>query len=252
MVKAGIDVSYYQGNIDWENVPMDFAIIRAGYRGWGTGEIVEDEKVRVNCEQANAKNIPIGLYFFSQAVSETEARAEAQFVLAIAKNYRVEYPIYIDTELSGAAGNAGRADKLTAAQRTACVKAFCDEVEKAGYYAGIYCSESWCKNNLLYNDLKAYDFWIAKWSTNEPFVPVSWGVWQHTNNASVFGIAGRVDGDKAYKDYPSIIKNAGLNGLGTVKGFAFEFGALTGKDAEKMRELLAEIGIDYKESEVEI
>lgn len=251
-MKTGIDISKYQGTIDWGKVSVGFAIIRAGYRGYGSGEIVEDEKARTNCTQANARNIPIGLYFFSQAVNENEAREEAQFLLNFAKSFRVEYPLYIDTELSGAEGNTGRADSLSAAQRTKVVKAFCDEIEKAGYYAGIYCSESWCKNNLAYNDLKAYDFWIAKWSASEPFVPVSWGIWQYTNSSAVLGVSGRVDGDKAYKDYPATIKNAGLNGFGAVKGFQFTFGALTGKDAEKMRNLLKEIGITYSEKEVEI
>jgi GH25 family lysozyme M1 (1,4-beta-N-acetylmuramidase) len=251
-MKTGIDVSHHQGNIDWSKVSVDFAIIRAGYRGYGSGEIVEDEKARTNCTQANARNIPIGLYFFSQAVTEEEAREEAQFLLNFARSFRVEYPLYIDTELSGAKGNKGRADSLSAAQRTMVVKAFCEEIEKAGYYAGIYCSASWCKNNLSYNDLKAYDFWIAKWSNSEPFVPVSWGIWQHTNNDSVSGISTRVDADRAYKDYPEIIKKAGLNGFGAVKGFTFTFGALTGKDAEKMRNLLKEIKVSYAEKEVEI
>lgn len=251
-MKTGIDVSYHQGNIDWSKVSVDFVIIRAAYRGYGSGEIVEDEKARTNCTQANARNIPIGLYFFSQAITEAEAREEAQYLINFAKSFRVEYPLYIDTELSGAKGNTGRADGLSVAQRTKCVKAFCEEVEKAGYYAGIYCSENWCKIKLAYNDLKSYDFWIAKWRASEPFVPVSWGVWQHTNNSAVLGISTRVDGNKAYKDYPAIIKNAGLNDFGVVKGFTFSFGALTGKDAEKMRNLLKEIGISYTEKEVEI
>lgn len=251
-MKTGIDVSYHQGVIDWSKVSVDFTIIRAGYRGYVTGEIVGDEKACTNCTQANARNIPIGLYFFSQAVNEEEAREEAQFLIDFAKSFRVEYPLYIDTELSGAKGNTGRADGLSIAQRTKCVKAFCEEIEKAGYYAGIYCSESWCKNNLLYGDLKAYDFWIAKWSDSEPFVPVSWGIWQYKNNSAVLGISTRVDGNKAYKDYPAIIKNAGLNGFGAVKGFTFTFGALTGKDAKKMRNLLKEIEIEYTEKEVEI
>lgn len=251
-MKKGIDVSYHQGNIDWSKVVVDFALIRVGYRGYGNGEIVEDEKARTNCTQANARNIPIGLYFFSQAVNENEAREEAQFLINFAKCFRVEYPLYIDTELSGAKGNTGRADSLSVAQRTKCVKAFCEEIEKAGYYAGIYCAASWCKNNLSYNNLKAYDFWIAKWSDSEPFVPVFWGIWQYTNNAIVSGVNDRVDADRAYKNYPDIIKRAGLNGFGGVKGFQFNFGALTGKDAEKMRNLLKEIEISYTEKEVEI
>lgn len=251
-MRKGIDVSYHQGAIDWSKVSVDFAIIRAGYRGYGSGEIVEDEMARTNCAQANARSIPIGLYFFSQAVNEAEAREEAQFLIDFAKSFRVEYPLYIDTELSGAKGNKGRADGLSAAQRTVVVKAFCEEIEKAGYYAGIYCSASWCKNSLSYSDLKAYDFWIAKWSDSEPFVPVSWGIWQYTNNVIISGINTRVDGNRAYKDYPDIIKRAGLNRFGVVKGFQFNFGALTGKDAEKMRNLLKDIEVDYTEKEVKI
>lgn len=223
IIAKGTDISKYQTSVDFTKVKAEgfsFVIIRCGYRGYGSaGTLVEDPKWKSHVSNAIAHDVPYGVYFFSQAKTVAEAVEEARYTLSLVKAQGVQplYPIYIDTEWSNNAHN-GRADGLSKAQRTAVVKAFCDEIEKNGYYAGIYASTSWFYNQLNDNELTAYDKWVAQYNVKCTYKG-AYGMWQYgggTNylrSPKVNGVSSATcDQNYAYRDYPTIIKNNGLNG----------------------------------------
>lgn len=196
--KAGIDVSKWQGEIDWDKVKNDgvqFAIIRAGYRGSVTGSIVEDPYFQANIKGATASGIPVGVYFFTQAVNEVEAVEEASAVLELVKQYQLDYPIFIDTE---GAGGKGRADGLDPETRTLVCEAFCRTIENGGYSAGVYASRNWYNNNLKTTRLDNYYIWLAEYRS-VPLYQGYYKMWQHTSKGKVDGIKGNVDLNIAYE-----------------------------------------------------
>lgn len=196
----GIDVSEHQGRISWSKVRNDevsFAIIRAGVRGYKNGKIAEDKYFKRNMFNSKFQNIHRGVYFYSQAVNKKEAIEEANWVLDKVGNAKLEYPIYIDVEDTCTNG-AGRADGLSAKQRTEVVKAFCLTVEKAGYKAGIYSNAWFLKAKLNMSELSGYSVWLAEYVSGSE--PVYWkngyDLWQYTSEGSVPGINGNVDIDR--------------------------------------------------------
>ena len=196
--KAGIDVSKWNGEIDWDKVKeagVDYAIIRAGYRGSSTGALVEDPYFRANMKGAVASGLQVGVYFFTQAVNEVEAVEEASAVLRMVREYNLDYPIFIDTE--GAGGN-GRADGLDVETRTLVCEAFCRTVENAGYEAGIYASRNWFNNNLETARLDDYYIWLAEYRS-VPLYQGYYNMWQYTSKGKVNGIEGNVDLNIAYE-----------------------------------------------------
>lgn len=199
-----IDVSVFNGGINWAVVAKncDGAIIRAGYRGYGSGKLVTDNKFNVNIKWASAANLPIGVYFVTQAINEAEAREEAKYTINLVKGYKLALPIFIDSE-NGAPNGSGRADrgKLTKAKRTAILVAFCNEVEKAGYTAGVYASESWFKNDLNLFGLITFYLWVAKYSSVAP--SIKYNAWQYTSQGKISGINTSVD----LSDFKDVIKN---------------------------------------------
>lgn len=191
----GIDVSKYQYNIDWNAVKasgIDFAIIRVGYRGYGTGALVEDPYFRKNIQGANAAGVKVGLYFYSQAINEQEAVEEASMVIRLIQETggRVSYPIYFDTEK--VAGATGRADGISRDQRTRNAVAFCNAIQGAGYRAGVYSYASWFYNNLNMASLTGYSIWIAQYRDQLDF-KYNYDIWQYTSSGTVPGISTRVD-----------------------------------------------------------
>jgi len=196
--KRGIDVSEYQGSIDWKAVNADFAIIRVGYRGYGNGRLVQDRYFESNVSGALNNGIPVGVYFYTQAINTSEARDEAKYVLGLVRKYKIRYPIYVDTE--AISGNVGRADKLDRTTRTQIIKAFCDEIQNNGYKAGVYASKSWFENRLTASELSDYEIWVAQYNS-ECTYNGKYGMWQYTSKGSVSGIKGNVDMDICYKSY---------------------------------------------------
>lgn len=196
--KVGIDVSKWNGEIDWDkvrNAGVEFAIVRAGYRGSVTGSLVEDPFFAVNMKGAAASGVPVGVYFFTQAVNEVEAVEEASVVLQLVKEYSLDYPIFIDTE--GAGGN-GRADGLDAETRTLVCEAFCRTIENAGYKAGVYGSRNWYNNNLYTDRLdNDYCIWLAEYRS-VPLYQGYYQIWQYTSKGKVDGIDGNVDMNISY------------------------------------------------------
>ena len=196
----GIDVSKWNKEIDWKRVKdagVEFAIIRCGYRGSKTGALVEDPYFEKNIKGAQEAGVRVGIYFFTQAVSPVEAVEEASMVLTLCREYKIAFPMYIDTE--GAGGN-GRADGLDTAQRTAVVRAFCETIENAGYTAGVYASKSWLENRLHAEELAGYQIWLAQYARNATYEG-DYGMWQYTSAGTVDGISTLVDFNVSYMDY---------------------------------------------------
>ena len=195
----GIDVSKYQGNIDWGAVAasgINFAIIRVGYRGSSSGALVQDPYFKKNISGATKAGIKVGLYFFTQAVNEAEAVEEASMAMSLASGYKVTYPIFIDTE----SASGGRANGLSKSARTAVVKAFCQTVRNGGYKAGVYASKSWYANQLNASALNGYCIWVAQYNSSCTY-SVKYDMWQYSSKGSVSGIKGNVDMNISYTGY---------------------------------------------------
>ena len=187
----GIDVSKFQGAIDWNAVKADgitFAIIRCGYRGYGTGALVEDSTYRRNIQGAINAGLKVGVYFYSQAINEAEAVEEASMVLSLVSGYSLPLGVYYDTE--SVAG--GRANAISATQRTACAVAFCETIRNAGYKAGVYSYASWFYNALNFANISKYNIWIAQYRDTLSF-DYKYNIWQYTGSGRVNGISTAVD-----------------------------------------------------------
>jgi len=186
----GIDVSKWNGNINWaavKNSGVSFAIIRCGYRGSSTGALIQDPKFYANIKGAQAAGIKVGVYFFTQAVNEVEAVEEASMVLNMISGYGLQMPVYIDTE-----GSGGRADGIDKGTRTAVCKAFCATIQNGGKTAGIYASKSWFEGKLSVSALNGYKIWLAQYAT-KPTYGGRYDMWQYTSKGAVGGINGHVD-----------------------------------------------------------
>lgn len=195
----GIDVSKYQGNIDWGAVAasgINFAIIRVGYRGSSTGVLVEDPYFKRNISGATKAGIKVGVYFFTQAITEAEAVEEASMAMSLVSGYRLSYPIFIDTE----SASNGRANGLSRSSRTAIVKAFCQTVQNGGYKAGVYASKSWFNNQLNASSLSSYSIWVAQYSSSCTYTGKR-DLWQYSSKGKVSGISGNVDMNISYTGY---------------------------------------------------
>lgn len=196
--KTGIDVSKWNGEIDWDkvkNAGVEFAIVRVGYRGSVTGSLVKDICFDANMKGTSASKIPVGIYFFTQATNEVEAVEEASAVLSWIREYDITYPVFIDTE--GAGGN-GRADKLDVETRTLVCEAFCRTIENAGYQAGIYASRNWYNNNLQTQKLENYYIWLAEYRS-VPLYQGYYRMWQYSSKGRIDGIEGNVDMNVMYE-----------------------------------------------------
>ena len=206
--KTGIDVSKYQGNIDWQKVKaagVDYAIIRLGFTGYGTGTSIQD-KARIdnyfekNLSGAKAAGIDVGVYYFSQAISAEEAVYEASLVVNNLKGRGLQYPVYFDTEFSSSPNRDGRADGLSKQTRTQCAIAFCETVKKAGYRAGVYASKSFFENQLIFSNISQYEIWVAHY-TSEVTTFSPYRMWQYTSSGTINGISGRVNVNISLYDY---------------------------------------------------
>lgn len=204
-MKKGIDVSKWQGAIDWKTVKasgIEFAMLRACVTSKGKTSV--DTFFETNYKNAKAVGMPIGAYIYSQATSVADAEKEADFLIKTLKGKQFEYPIAFDVEDE-------KQSKLTREEITAITAAFCDCVEKAGYYVCIYSMKFWLTSKLLMDKLTRFDVWVAQWN-KECTYKGNYGMWQYSDSGKVAGLDGNVDLDYAYKDYPFIIKNAHLNG----------------------------------------
>ncbi|MGN0167163.1 MAG: GH25 family lysozyme [Acetatifactor sp.] len=194
----GIDVSKWNGTIDWtavKNSGIEYVIIRCGYRGSSQGSLIEDPKYASNIKGATAAGLKVGVYFFTQAIDEREAVEEASMVLEKVKNYKISYPIFLDVEPSG-----GRADSISKETRTAVCKAFCQTIQNAGYTAGVYANKTWLETKIDASSLSAYKIWLAQYAAT-PTYTGRYDLWQYRSTGSVTGISGNVDMNISYLGY---------------------------------------------------
>ena len=203
MSKLVIDVSQFQGVIDWKKVApqVSAAIIRLGYRGYGSaGTLTTDPKWKENVEGAIAAGLPVGAYWCSQALSDAEALEEARYCISKLHGYKLTYPVLLDSETMGP-NASGRADKIGKARRTQYGLTWARAMRDAGYIVGLYCSESWYTAEIdgyAFDD-DGFDIWIAKYSQYAPKYRCD--AWQFTSTARMDGISTNVDQNHVYKDY---------------------------------------------------
>ena len=193
----GIDVSKWNGSIDWKavrNEGIEFVIIRCGYRGSSQGALIEDPTFRTNIKGAQAAGLKVGVYFFTQAVNEAEAVEEASMVIELCKGYGLSFPVYLDVE-----GSNGRGDTISAEQRTANIKAFCGTIQNAGYKAGVYANKTWFTSKINTNQLTSYKIWLAQYAASPTYNATRYDMWQHTSKGKVSGISGNVDLNILYR-----------------------------------------------------
>lgn len=192
--KVGVDISSTQGPIDWQKVKaagIDFAIIRIGFRSYGeTGQLFSDDNFLANMDGAKNAGLELGVYFYSQAISEDEAKEEAEFV----RNQLGKYDISLPVMYHPGAINAeeSRTKDKTPEQYQQDCKAFCDVLEASGYEAAIYSDMEWMAFTLDMNEMKGYDFWYADY-TEKPQDPYTFSVWKYTEEGIVDGIEGSVN-----------------------------------------------------------
>jgi len=205
----GLDVSEFQGTIDWEQVKAagyQFAMLRAGY-GFGT----LDQQFKRNAAECNRIGLPIGVYWFCYAVSPETARQEADGCINAISSYRLDYPVCYDIEQATVNYAAENGVTLTKNLATQFIRSFCNRVEELGYFAMFYSNRNFL-NNYVSKDLSSrYALWYAYY--NSQFDSTGCGMWQYTDQGSVPGIGGNVDLDTSFVDYSSVIQKAGLNHL---------------------------------------
>ena len=205
-----IDISKWQKDVDYAQIKADGlvagVILRCGYTGSASKSLEVDELFHRHAHGFLRVGIPIGVYWFSRATTVTEGKLEALKTLELIKEYRIDYPVYIDVE------DGVYQAKATREALTQAVVSFCETIEQARYYVGIYASVSWFRDRLLPDDLAPFDKWVAHWGVEKPSYALPFGMHQYTSTGKVRGIAGDVDLNHCYKDYPMIMKVHGLNG----------------------------------------
>lgn len=197
----GVDVSVHQDNIDWAKVKesgIDFAMVRLGYRGYGTGEAQLDENYAENIQGARDAGLDAGVYFFSQAITAEEAVEEANLVIESLDGLDVNYPVVYDWEIIY--DDTARTDNISVDVLTDCCVAFCETIKNAGYTPMIYQNKRTSIFKLDLNRLNDYDFWLAEYNT-EPTYYYDFDMWQYTSTGRVPGIEGDVDLNISFKDY---------------------------------------------------
>ena len=195
----GIDVSKFQGEIDWQKVAsagVKFVVIRLGSRAYGSGELVIDGKFYDNIEGAQEAGLQTGVYFFSTAISEKEAVEEADFVTDTLEGYTLPLPVVFDTELITYA--EARNKDLTPNQLTAITKAFCERIKASGRTPMIYSNAKRFTTVLHLEELEEYQKWYADYR-EKPDYPYAFTMWQFTEHGSVPGISGDVDIDLMFQ-----------------------------------------------------
>ena len=234
----GIDVSKWQGTIDWAKVAGDgvkFAMIRLGYGSKDGTACKVDGCYQKNVENALANGIAVGCYFYSYALSVEAVKKEAAFVIQQLAKYkgRILYPIAFDIEDKTQTG-------LGKATLTEMVAAFCSALEAAGYYASFYCNVNWARNYLDMNALARYDLWLAQWASAPTYNGHTFNMWQSSSTGRVAGISGNVDMDTAYVDFEALIKQKKLNGYtGSTSGSSSS--DVSTSDGDKLRQKVCHI-----------
>lgn len=201
--KSGIDISAYQGEIDWDQVAgagIDFAIIRVGFRGYESGSLNHDDSYEANITGALSAGLDVGVYFFSQAISPEEAAAEADFVLDSIADYDIKYPIVFDWEYITDEGANARTNGISSSVITDCALSFCETVKNAGYTPAIYFNTDLGYTEYEIGRIADHTLWLAEYADYPTFY-YDFHIWQYTSAGSVPGIEGTVDLNISFDDY---------------------------------------------------
>lgn len=194
-IYLGIDVSYHQGTIDWAKVKADgvqFAILRVGYRGYSNGRLCADPKFEEYIAGAASVGLPVGLYYYTEAINTKEAIEEAQYCINAAKNYKISLPIVYDYEHANKTGRKYKA-KLSKAAATSLCKAFCETIEAAGYTPMVYANKTDLTSTINGAELaQSYKIWLAQYNTKTTYTG-AYEYWQYSSKGSIDGISGNVD-----------------------------------------------------------
>ena len=222
----GIDVSNHNGDIDWKRVKasgIDYAIIRLGYTGYSRERFSTryDTAFEYNISGARAAGLPVGVYWYSQAVNTSEARQEAQKLLAKLRSYSIDLPVFYDYEFAGV-GDRGRLDyawssgAVNKATLTANAEAFCNEIQSAGYDAGVYASKSFLENQIDGASLgRKYNIWLAHYNNQTPYNG-NYYMWQYSSKGRVGGVGGNTDCNFTYLPKgASLTNNLKVSGITT-------------------------------------
>ncbi|MBR4574614.1 MAG: glycoside hydrolase family 25 protein [Lachnospiraceae bacterium] len=197
----GADLSKYNGSVDFAKLKeagIGFVMLRLGSRGYGTGKIDLDERFVEYAQNAQLNGIQTGAYFYSQAINEAEAIEEANYIVGAVSGFKIKYPIAIDIEK--VSGDEARTDKLTSAERTAVVKAFCDAVKGYGYKPIIYASKEMLIGSLNLEELTDYDVWLQDYDSPTNY-PYRFAMWQYSRTGKIDGITGDIDLDLCFINY---------------------------------------------------
>lgn len=204
MAIKGIDVSEHNGSVDFTKVKAagySFVMIRAGY---GKYLKQKDPRFEENYKKAKAAGLGVGTYWYSYATTAGDAKTEAKVFLDVIKGKQFDYPVAFDIE--------DISQTSMSVPRDAIVTTFCDYVQSKGYYCSLYSYTSFLENKISKSVRSKYDIWVANFNVSKPSYPDPYGMWQYTSSGKVGGVNGNCDCNYAYKEYPTIIKNAGLNG----------------------------------------
>ena len=198
---VGVDVSKYEAYIDYvklKKAGIDFVMIRVGARGYSTGQIMIDDYFLDNIKRASDAGLQIGVYFYSQATSKTEAEEEANVVLEYIKDYSITYPVaFVMEEVEN---DTSRIDDLSKEDKTKIAKAFLGKVEKAGYIPLLYGDKEWLIKKVDLSKLTDYDIWLSQ-PGDLPDYPYKFSMWQYSNSATVDGISGQCNLNISFIDY---------------------------------------------------
>ena len=195
----GIDVSYHQGEIDWKQVAEDgveFAFLRVGIRGYGSGKVVLDEQFENNIKGALANGIKVGVYFYSQSINQEEVLEEANLVLEQIAPYKVTGPVVYDAEKVDDSRTSG----LSAAERTDMAVTFCEKIAEAGYRPMIYLNLDTAFSMLELDRLEEYDKWLAHYGS-DMYYPYDYKIWQYSEKGTVAGISSEVDMNISFEEW---------------------------------------------------
>lgn len=203
----GVDVSEHQGTIDWQavkNAGMDFVILRVGYRGMTEGLLNVDATFEQNYQGAVDAGLKVGVYFFSQAITEKEAQQEADFVLETLNGRELSYPVVFDWETPIPSEELPaedlRAYNMSGEEVTSFAKAFCQRIEKKGYTACVYTNKHMAYNSFNLEELKEYALWYAEYQP-APSLYYDFRIWQYSASGTIPGIEGNVDLNICFEPY---------------------------------------------------
>lgn len=194
----GVDVSHHNGKINWKKLKneVDFVIIRVGYRGYEKGNVCIDKNAEKNLKGANKVGIPVGVYFYTQAVNEEEAREEAKATLDVIKKYDISLPVFYDFEYPTLSGkHTGRlySAQLDKKQNVKLINTFCKEIEDAGYQSGLYASSFMLKSNFKMSELSnSVYIWVADYNGSVTYSG-DYDLWQFSDKGKVSGISKKTD-----------------------------------------------------------